>query len=119
MSNTSLSFSGRKITVGNQTWKAEYSVHDAALVSGRVIVLYRWSIKANLSLRLWKRQFRNLAAYSLDGRRLWIGEHPTTGRNDVYLNFISTAPLRVWSFACYVCEIDVTSGKLLHAEFTK
>ena len=65
------------------------------------------------------RQARNLVAYDLNGNELWTAEHPTNETADCYVNFVSDEPLWVGNFAGFTCRIDLETGKLLEAVFTK
>jgi hypothetical protein len=117
MDEVVLSFSGDKVKVAGRSWKAEYPIREAILSGDKVIVLYDpYSFKATF---LRSRQFRNLAGYNLGGVKLWTAEHPTNEAADVYMNIMSVNPFKVWSFACFVCEINPEDGKLIHAVFTK
>ena len=64
-------------------------------------------------------QAKNLMAYDLSQKLLWVAEHPTTDITDTYVEITQEAPLKAWNFACFVCDIDIETGKLLHAKFTK
>ena len=116
MSNdSSLSFSGDQVQIGKRSWKAEFPIRDAVMLGDKVILLY----DPDSSEAIRFRQFQNLVAYSVHGEKLWTGEHPTNETAAVYINFMSSNPLRVWNFACFVCEINPTNGKLIQAQFTK
>ena len=64
-------------------------------------------------------QARNLVAYDLSQRLLWVVEHPTTDVTDTYVHILGEVPLRVLNFASCTCEINVHTGKLKEAIFTK
>jgi hypothetical protein len=63
---------------------------------------------------------RNLFAYSTkSGQLVWRAEDIGAGATDGYTNIISEQPLVVGNFACFNCEIDLNSGKVLTKVFTK
>ena len=111
--SSDLSFEGRLVRVAGRTWEVAYDIADCQLVDGRVVVLF------NDMAGPRHRQFRNLEAFDLDGRRLWTAEHPTSDTAASYVEFVDGPPLTVWNFACYVCRIDPESGRLVEKRFTK
>ena len=102
-----------RIVVDGVFWPMGEHILDARRVGDRVLILadYRSVPK--------DRQAHNLRAMDLNHKILWTAEHPTTGTNDAYVRILSEEPLRVSSFAGYSCEIDIETGKLLSALFTK
>jgi hypothetical protein len=66
-----------------------------------------------------KKPAQNLVAFDLHGKELWKAENPTDTRIDAYTNFLEDEGLRVGNFAGYSCTIDLDSGKLIEAQFTK
>ena len=117
MTNTDLSeglsFEGRTIRVAGRMWSVDYDIHDCRLVDYHVVVLYD-----NMGGPR-HRQFRNLEAFDLEGRKLWTAEHATSETADVYVSFMPGPPLTVLSFACFVCKIDPVTGRIIHKTFTK
>ena len=117
MSNNSFSFSGNRIQIGERYWEVEYPIGDAVLLDDKIIVLYdTGSAEAQL---INFRQFRNLVAYDLNGKKLWTAEHPTNETAGAYIEFLSSNPLKVWNFVGFICEINPMNGKLIKSEFTK
>ena len=113
MTDSDISFSGQTVSVAGHTWQAPWPVKQAAVIDGRVILIYDYMAGPR------HRQFRNLEAFSFSGERLWTAEHPTSETVDAYVEFMSTSPLVVWDFACYRCIIDPSSGRLIESQFTK
>jgi hypothetical protein len=113
MSNSDITFSGQTVSVAGQTWQAPWPVTQAAVIDGRVILIYDYMAGPR------HRQFQNLEAFSFSGQRLWTAEHPTSQTADAYVEILSTSPFVVWDFACYRCELDSSNGRLIKAEFTK
>ncbi|MCZ7652261.1 MAG: hypothetical protein M5U13_14280 [Thermoanaerobaculia bacterium] len=90
-----------------------FPVTDARLIGGRIVVLYDPMSGPRF------RQFPNVEAYGPGGERLWVARHPTSETADVYVQFLSTTPLRLHSFAGFECELDPATGRIVHAVFTK
>jgi hypothetical protein len=115
MSNDCFSFAGDEVQIGESSWKVEFPIREAVMLGAKLIILYDPDSPQAIRFR----QFRNLVAYNVQGEKMWTAEHPTNETAAVYVNLISSNPLRVWNFACFVCEIDPANGKLIQAEFTK
>jgi hypothetical protein len=98
---------------GNDYWDLGRPVLDAHQIGNRIVVVFDY-----MSFPKFQ-QAKNLMAYDLSQKLLWIAQHPTTVSTDTYVQIKQEAPLKVWNFACFVCDIDIETGKLLHAEFTK
>jgi len=113
MSDSSVSFSGQKVSVNGHTWQDPWTVKQAVIVDGRVILLYDYMAGPR------HRQFQNLEAFSFSGQRLWTAQHPTSETGDAYVEILSISPLLVWDFACYRCILDPSSGRLIESQFTK
>jgi hypothetical protein len=113
MSSTDVAVSGTQVSVAGQTWQAPWPVKQAAVIGGRVVLLYDYMAGPQAH------QFRNLEAFTFGGQRLWTAEHPTSDPTDAYVEIVSTDPLTVWDFACYRCIINPTDGRLVQSEFTK
>jgi hypothetical protein len=114
MSHSDVTFSGQTVSVAGQTWQASWPVKQAAVIDGRVILIYYDCMAGPRHC-----QFQNLEAFSFSGLRLWTAEHPTSQTADTYVEILSTSPFVVWDFACYRCELDPSNGRLIKAEFTK
>ena len=91
----------------------ERPILDSCEIHGRVIVIFDYMSYPK------SKQANNMVAFDSDQNELWIAEHPTTQTNDAYVKFTKGDRLQAWNFACYLCEIDPATGKLLSAEFTK
>ena len=102
-----------RIKVDDAFWDFGRPILAACRIGDRVIVIFDYMSFPK------PQQARNLMAYDLSQKLLWVAEHPTTERTDTYVSFISETPLRVCNFASYTCEIDVETGKIRHATFTK
>ena len=108
-----LRFKGKTVELDEQKWDVEYPIHDARLIEETVVIIYEYMSGPG------HRQFRNLEAFDLQGKKLWTAEHPSNMTADVYVDFQKEKPLTLWNFGCYICEIDLANGKLLKAQFTK
>ena len=102
-----------RVLVGDTYWDLGRPVLDARQIGAKVIVVFDYMSFPK------RQQAKNLMAYDLNRNLLWIAEHPTTEAADTYVNIVDENPLKAWNFACYVCEIDIDTGRLLHAQFTK
>ncbi|MEM9834006.1 MAG: hypothetical protein AAF944_25465 [Bacteroidota bacterium] len=109
-----LDFSDSVVTIDGKSFQLEYHVNDTRIVDGRAIIIFKGDNGIG-----GLRQFQNCHAYNDEGELLWVAEHPTNGTNDLYLNFIDEGTNRLWNFACFVCELDFSTGKLKEALFTK
>jgi hypothetical protein len=91
----------------------EWDIGDCRLVGDLLVVLFTYSQGPR------GQQFRNLQAFSKDGRRIWTAEHATSETSDSYVEITSMEPFTAGSFAGYSCQIDARTGRLVQAEFTK
>jgi hypothetical protein len=102
-----------RLFVAGQYWELDRPVLDARQIGDRIVVVFDYmSFPKN-------QQAKNLMAYDVHRNLLWIAEHPTAEATDAYVKIVEEDPLKASNFACYLCEIDIQTGKLLHAEFTK
>jgi hypothetical protein len=101
------------VWVGDACWDLGRPVLEACAIESRVVVVFDYMSFPR------HEQAKNLVAYDLNRNLLWVAEHPTTEAADTYVNIVEENPLKAWNFAGYVCEIDIETGKLLRAEFTK
>ena len=108
------SFHDKTIVIDAKTWKMEHPISEAILLNNIVVVIYE-----PIAQEEKFRQFQNMVAFDLAGQKIWTAEHPTNTTNDCYINFVKTKPLTVWNFACYLCEIDPATGRIIKAQFTK
>ncbi len=88
-------------------------VLQAERIGDRVLVIFDYMYYDQ------KKPAQNLVAFDLHGKELWKAENPTEMRTDAYTNFLEGEGLRVGNFAGYSCTIDLDSGKLIEAQFTK
>ena len=102
-----------RLVVDDAFWNFGRPILDAHRIGDRVIVIFDYMSFPK------PQQARNLMAYDMTQKLLWVADHPTTDRTDTYVNIISETPLRVCNFASLACEIDVETGKLRNAVFTK
>ena len=101
-----------RIIVNGVWWPMSDHILDACRIGDLVLVISDYHSQA-------QQPRGNLRAYDLNHKIHWVAEHPTTNNNDVYVRFVSELPLRVSNFAGYTCEIDIKTGKLREAIFTK
>ena len=107
-----LSFAGRVLTVDGKDIRMPHTILDAArFESGIAVVLdYMEFEKAKRCENLW--------GFDLDANRLWVAEAPDSPAN-AYVSLVNSRPLKAWNFACFICTLEPSSGRLLDAEFTK
>ena len=108
-----ISFDGKRLTIADKSFELEYPIHDAVISRDRIIVLFEYMARREAG------QFNNLIALDMDGNQIWVAEQPTTTSSDVYVEIGEKDPLIVGNFAGYRCTIDIDSGKILEAKFTK
>ncbi len=108
-----LSFDDQTIRCGNHEWHVPYPIDDARLIDELIVVLYQY-----MSAPICE-AFPNLEAFSLSGKKLWTAELPNTGGTATYVGMNNDLPLIAWSFSCWMCEIDINTGRILQKHFTK
>ena len=116
MNKDIVSFKGTEVAIGGSKWRVRWAIHQAEVVGERVIVLYD-----NMAGPRHE-HFPNLEAFTLDGKSLWLAEHPIKTAADSYVSFSVGSDLSAIaanSFACFKCRIETATGKLIEAEFTK
>jgi hypothetical protein len=101
------------VSVGDSQWDLGRPVLDAHQVRDRIVIVFDYMSFPR------HQQAKNLMAYDLNRNLLWVAEHPTKEIADTYVNIFEETPLKASNFAGYLCEIDIETGKLLNAEFTK
>jgi hypothetical protein len=101
------------VSVRDVQWDLGRPVLDAHQIDDKVVLVFDY-----MSFPKGE-QAKNLMAYDLERNLLWVAEHPTKEAADTYVEIVDENPLKAWNFACYLCEIDIQTGRLLHAEFTK
>ncbi|TAM59434.1 MAG: hypothetical protein EPN49_10895 [Rhodanobacter sp.] len=93
---------------------ALFPVLDAREIGDAVVVLYDYMAFPR------NEPSRNLFAYSSQtGKELWRAEDIGAGAIDGYTSFITEVPLVVANFACFNCQIDIQTGKVVGKAFTK
>lgn len=101
------------VMVGGKWWKFTAKISQAILLNDRVLIIFDYmEYPQGCSAR-------NLVAYDKNQNELWVAENPSSSPVDAYVNFVSSKPLKVWNFACYICTLDPQTGKLLDSQFTK
>ncbi len=106
-----LDFNENKLTIDSITYELKDDIKVAKQIGDLIIVIFEMR---NAPQGV---QYQNCSAFNETGEWIWTAEHPTTLPTDYYLNFMNGNKL--WTFACYICEIDFKSGKLLNAKWTK
>jgi hypothetical protein len=102
-----------RILVDGEYWDLERPILDAHRIGDRIVVVFNYMSFPRHA------QARNLMAFDLQKRHLWTAEHPTNGTGDTYIQILSEEPLLVSNFASVNCHIDLETGRLLDAQFTK
>jgi hypothetical protein len=102
-----------RVLVDGEYWDLGRPILDAHRIGDRIIVVFDY-----MSFPQHK-QARNLMAFDLQKTHLWTAEHPTNETTDTYVHILSEEPLRVSNFASLNCHIDLETGKVLDAKFTK
>jgi len=113
-----LNFKDNHIEVDQYQWDVRFNILDALLYDDYVLII--------LDYMSFPRGHAasNLEAYTLDGKKIWVADNPSTCSADAYVSFMQdqlsvNGEIVVWNFACFICTIRVRDGKLLSAEFTK
>ncbi|HAK59544.1 MAG TPA: hypothetical protein DCO77_04065 [Nitrospiraceae bacterium] len=109
-----LTFSGTSLKIDTEEIVLPYSVVDAFVSKGIIVVLL--DPDANLEK---DKQYKNLLAYDPSGKKMWEAELPTPKPSDVYWKIVKKDPLVAYSFSSYECEIDLCSGKIIRSDFYK
>ncbi|MBI5684029.1 MAG: hypothetical protein HZC54_03015 [Verrucomicrobia bacterium] len=102
-----------RILIDGEYWDFERPILDARRIGDRIVVVFDYMAFPRNA------QARNLMAFDLQKKHLWTAEHPTNQTSDTYVKIVSEEPLRACNFASFDCHIDLETGRLLHAEFTK
>jgi hypothetical protein len=95
----------------------QWPIRDAVEIDDKIIVLL--DPNAYLKDPSFEKgsDFRNLIAFSKEGKKLWEAEYPQL--EDYYYEIESKYPLRVYSFSSYDCIIDEKTGQIISMEFFK
>lgn len=129
-----IKFSENKIKIGDTEIICQSPVLQIIHLQDKIITLLDPTVKN-------KERFRNLMAYDLTGNQIWIANLPTdeeekkwwvykeTGSSfpDAYVKiFKKRKILYPWSFSLFAnswssfeCEINISNGKILTANFFK
>ncbi len=119
MSQPIVSFTQRSIQVhgypdSNAVWPVEYPIDELRVIGVVIVVLYEYT-SGSQDVR-----FRNLEAFDLSGRHLWLAELPGTSDScDSYTGILSEHPLTAYSWSGCRCEIDLATGEILRADVVK
>jgi hypothetical protein len=111
---SSISFVGTRLNVGNISWEVAHPILQAFMIEKKVIVLYDPD-----SYRESFGQFPNLVAFSLDGQRIWTAELPTHESGDCYYRAYLNDGLMADSWKSFSCKLDEFSGKIVSKTFYK
>ena len=109
-----ITFSGKKISIGEKSMELEHAVADAFELEGLIVVLFNPDAYAERF-----GQFPNLIALRPTGERLWTAELPTTTSGDRYYKVSSRTPLVVYSINSFECEIDPATGRIKGRHYFK
>lgn len=108
-----LSFDGRSVRVGNASIVGDHRVIDARLIGDVVVVLYDTSDFRKLP------RVRNIAAFRLDGSRLWTIDDPRLDSKDGVSGIVCEDPLTVYNACGFHCVVAMNSGEVVSHEFVK
>jgi len=109
-----ITFSGKTLSICNNSLELEHPIADAFDLEGRIVVLFNpdaYTEKFG--------QFQNLIALQPTGERLWTAELPTTTSGDRYYKVASRAPLVAYSIYSQECEIEPATGRITARRFLK
>lgn len=105
---------GRFVELDETRLEFRWPVLTAALIGDRVLLLHDPDSRpGNVG------QFRNLAAYNLDGSTCWTAELPTTTTGDCYYRIESYEPIFALSYSSFRCRIDLADGRIIDQTFVK
>jgi len=101
------------ILVNGEHWDFDKKILDACQINERIIVIFDYmSYPKNPPAR-------NMMAFDLDKNEIWTAENPTNKSVDAYYKIGSENPLVAYNVASYECTIDVSTGRLIKADFYK
>ena len=109
-----ISFNDKKLNINGNEYTLDYTIYDACEFDDRVIVLFHPDEGIKMP-----DQFANLVSFTLNGQKEWTANLPTSSNADVYYKITSKTPLIVNSMQSYKCKIDLSTGKILKADFYK
>lgn len=109
-----LDFIGNEIVFGGRRRQLEYPIHQAVFADDLVVVVFEYmSVPPGVG---------NLVAYEQQGGQCkWVAETPGEGATSHYVEMtdVSDSQIKAYIFGSYDCVVDVQSGRLLSATFTK
>jgi hypothetical protein len=83
-------------------------VIDAMTVGELIVVL----LDPDEHIKPWG-QYRNLQAFTANGKRVWTAELPTTTTGDAYYRMDPGLPLTAHSVMSFECVIDPQTGRIV------
>lgn len=107
-----LQMAGR-ICVNDEWWELEHRVLDARLIQETVVVVFDYRDYSS------DKPTPNVVAFNLKKQQIWIAENPTKEVPDGYTEILQEDPLLVGNYRGYACHIDLETGKIRNAYFTK
>ena len=117
MINSSYSFEGNQIKIGDNFKELDYPIQDIINLEkdNKIIVLF----DRDSNIRSWG-QFPNIICLSNKGDKLWTAELPTTNTGDSYHSMeLKEGKLVGYSWCSFMSIIDLNTGKILERIFTK
>jgi len=111
-------FNENILNIGEKELVLDHAILDVLETEDGILVVYDYmEYPKNLPAN-------NLVKIDVGGKELWKAENPTNFQTDAYTNFCRTrkyskGTVAVNNFAGYYCEISLSDGKLINAEFTK
>ena len=112
----------RTLRIGGTAIEMPWPILDVLERDGIVLVLLDPdSYLADASYKLARDQgapaMRNLIAFNSCGDRLWDAELPES--SDYYYKVRSESPLAAYSFSSFLCELDLSNGRIARKTFLK
>lgn len=90
----------------------EFKVLETLQFGSILLVLYDWMVFPDANA------INNLYAYDLESKRLWIAQARRPG--DFFTGFVGDGEfLRVATWDCSCCTIDLSTGGIIDSVFTK
>lgn len=113
-----LKFEGTRLTVSGKILELPHKILDAAEIDGQILVIYDY-------MEFPKNEpATNLVCIDKTGAEIWRAQNPTGRQTDAYTSFYREIAARsgcvaVNNFSGYFCEVNLTDGTLVSAQFTK